>query len=222
MWLGGSCVSSDILRSVNVNIQATWVWIRRLPIISSLYFTSFITEMKAKIRKSWTWLDVGCLCVDILNHFLSLLLSLRCLSVRVFKDLKDLIGVTFDCYWWWCLLVIEVSRDFAMSRLPYKRAIPTAPPLVLFKAEIYYTENRVWAVKSSTASHDTEMETQCKQTDWERDEETQMGRDRRWDEKVAPTPVFHQARKEKRNPHIHLHSSWYFPACVWHKQFIFP
>ncbi len=165
MWLGGSCVSSDILHTVNVNLQTTWVWIWLLPIISTLYFTSFITEIKVQIRKSWTWLDVSCLCVDIVNNFLSFLLSLRCLSVRVFKDLKDLMRVTFDCYWWWCLLVIEVSRGFAMPRLPYKRAIPTAPPLVrLFKAEIYYT-----AKKSSTASFDTEMETQCKPTDWERE-----------------------------------------------------
>ncbi len=132
---------------------------------SVLYLFYHWNKSKDQKELDLTWLDVGCLCVDIVNFFLSFLLSLKCLSVRVFKDLKDLMRVTFDCYWWWCLLVIKVSRGFAMPRLPYKRAIPTAPPLVrLFKAEIYYT-----AKKSSTASFNTEMETQCKQTDWERE-----------------------------------------------------
>lgn len=122
-----------------------------------------------------------------------------------FQGLKDLLGV-------W-LLLIRVFYE-CVDHWNQCQGYHTELTLLLFKAEIYYTENRLWAVNSSTASHNTEMENHCKQTDWERNEETQMGRDRRWDEKVAPTPVFNQAIKEKRNPCIHLHSSWYFWMCL--------
>jgi len=61
--------------------------------------------------------------------------------------------------------------------------------------QIYYTENRHWStVKCSTASHNTENH--CK-TDWERNEETQMGRDRRWDKKGSSHTCFQPSYKRK-------------------------